>query len=473
MRAVKVELSLVNFLTILDCKISKKVNEHGHAVIIGYIQGEDEENLIQRSTDIQFANIKLKDESGNIHVLFSGLVTSVRVEQVNGLKKAEVKLMGGTRLMESIPHIKTFQNKLMTYEQLLMKVDSETGASHILKVDDKVIGDLIVQYKETDWDFVKRLAAHFHTIIIPYYKAGGIKYFFGLGSGEIHPEPDVIQYSIQNEIDQFYCLQRNGVEDIHLQDVISYHLKTREVLDLGDGVQFQKHLLYVYSVESCYIGAEMIHIYQLRREGGFSVPMQYNYHIIGASLDATILAAANDTVKVCVKADGTQEESTAKWFPYSTVYSSPDGSGWYCMPEKGDQVRLYFPGEREQDGYIISAVHVDKAGDSGKSATGSPPRSDPNKKSISNKEGKLIELTPTSILITNNKGMSIVLDDNEGISINSNKDVVIQSEENISIKSLNESMNLEAMESIELIQGSTKITVKDDVIVKGAKFKVQ
>ena len=30
------------------------------------------------------------------------------------------------------------------------------------------IGDMIVQYKETDWTFLKRLASHCHSCILPY-----------------------------------------------------------------------------------------------------------------------------------------------------------------------------------------------------------------------------------------------------------------------------------------------------------------
>ena len=52
----------------------------------------------------------------------------------------------------------------------------------------------------------------------------------------------------------------------------------------------------------------------------------------------------------------------ARWFPYATVYSSGDGTGWYCMPEIGDKIRLYFPTEKEQDAYVISAYHEGNGG---------------------------------------------------------------------------------------------------------------
>ena len=63
-------------------------------------------------------------------------------------------------------------------------------------------------------------------------------------------------------------------------------------------------------------------------------------------------------VKINLEIDGNQDEGTARWFPYSTVYSSPDGTGWYCMPEVGDAIRLYFPDNEEKNAYAISSVNL-------------------------------------------------------------------------------------------------------------------
>lgn len=44
------------------------------------------------------------------------------------------------------------------------------------------------------------------------------------------------------------------------------------------------------------------------------------------------------------------------WFPYSTIYASEDNTGWYCMPEIGDSIRIYFPSKKEEEGIAISSV---------------------------------------------------------------------------------------------------------------------
>ena len=86
---------------------------------------------------------------------------------------------------------------------------------------------------------------------------------------------------------------------------------------------------------------------------------------------------------------------------------------------------------------------------------------------------KQIQLTPTTIVMTNNNGMSITLDDEEGISIVSDKKISIQSADEIDILSTNAAINVNAEEQIILTQNSSKITMKDSITVEGSKVYMQ
>lgn len=469
MSNLKWNCSLVDFITVLHYTSNKKVNEHGHAKICGYIRKEEEETLLYKNGGNTFCKIELEEEEKNT-TLFAGLVKAIRIDKQGDVRKAEITLTGGTKLLEGVERTRTFQNKAMTYEQILQAIEKNYEyPMHLMKVGKgAAIGDMIVQYKETDWTFLKRLASHFHSGILPYYKDTGIKYSFGLEAGVCVPLLEIRTSSMWYDQEEFYQKTRQQVNILY-EDEIYFQVTSKEFFDLGEGVQLDGQSLYVYSVESKFVEGEVLHTYYLKRVGGFQFPKQYNGKIVGASLDAAILSVAGDRVKVCVSVDGMQDSSAAKWFPYSTVYSSPDGTGWYCMPEVKDKVRLYFPNEKEEEGYIISSIHQEVEGGSAASSS----RSNPDHKSISTKYNKQIELTPTSIMITNNKGMRVTLDDEEGIQIVSDKDVLIQSDQKLSIKSQQETMSVEALEAIELIQGDSKIELREDVTISGAKFKLE
>lgn len=312
------------------------------------------------------------------------------------------------------------------------------------------------------------MASHFNTCIITDYKDEGIRFHFGIPSNGKIGSMSVSDYIVENHIGKYENMKENKVDGITEGDLYCWKVKNREIYELGDEISFHESHMFIYAIRSVYEKGELVNYYVLKPKGGFKVKHFYNLMLIGASLDAKILDVAKDTVKAHILTDLKQDVNTAKWFPYSTVYSSPDGTGWYCMPEKGDSVRLYFPNEKEEEGYIISSIHLQSTG-----TKDNAPRSNPDNKSISTKYNKEVELTPSSITVTNHKGMTIKLDDNEGIQILSDKKICMESEDEISIASTKGNMHLEAMEGMELKQGSTKLTIKDDIKIEGAKFHVQ
>lgn len=514
MRDVSVHLSLINFLSVEECIINKKVNEHGSAMIRGVIKSNKEAELLRCGDSLRYASVYILDEKEESHSLFTGIIESIAIQTEAGVKKATVRLIGATRLLDLKERTRTFQNESMTYANLINKIETNyTDIKYkIGEGKDATIKEFLVQYKETDWEFIKRLASHHGGSLIPFYKTSGIKFYMGEFVSGKDVKVDPVTYKLENATDEFFLKKKNGVTGLTKEDACYYFFDSREFYELGTKVMFQNKTCYVYQVNSELSGAELIHHYSLKTDGGFKQQKIYNTKIIGASLAATILSVAGSKVKISIAVDGKQDSATAKCFTFSTVYSSPDGSGWYCMPEAGDKVRLYFPNEHEKDAYVISAIHVDSSTESNSSlssassnsnvssissgGTGSvsvasvggvsaamsgaskssekePPRSNPDNKSLTNKYNKMIELTPTSITMTNNNGMSIILDDEEGITITSNRDILIQSDENLEIKSSNESMIVEASEFLELIQGDTKISMKEDIIVEGAMVKVQ
>ena len=77
---LKWNCSLVNFITVLKYTSNKKVNDHGRAIICGYVTKEDEETLLYKNVGNTFCKIELEEEKKKT-TLFAGLVESVRIEK--------------------------------------------------------------------------------------------------------------------------------------------------------------------------------------------------------------------------------------------------------------------------------------------------------------------------------------------------------------------------------------------------------
>ena len=92
------------------------------------------------------------------------------------------------------------------------------------------------------------------------------------------------------------------------------------------------------------------------------------------------------------------------------------------------------------------------------------------KKSKYNKE---VLFTPSLVRLTNNKGMTVEILDDEGIIISSDKDVKIEAKEGIQIASLEQSVEVVAPESITLTQGETSLTLENEIHLNGAQVHME
>ena len=90
------------------------------------------------------------------------------------------------------------------------------------------------------------------------------------------------------------------------------------------------------------------------------LPQQHK-DLAGCSFDGVVSAVKKDKVQVELEQDENKAKAGRRWFDYATPYSTPDGTGWYCMPEAGDKIRLCIPTEDESGAYVVSSVHVESS----------------------------------------------------------------------------------------------------------------
>lgn len=130
------------------------------------------------------------------------------------------------------------------------------------------------------------------------------------------------------------------------------------------------------------------------------------------------------------------------------------------MPEVGDLVRLVIPDCIEGHAYIASSIHLGTADG----------RSNSDEKSWKNPQNKEILFTPDSIIFRNNNGISLELSDKDGVKVNSNKDIIVQADGNIQIKSQNAGVNMAAETAILMQQGVAKVEITNDINISGGKI---
>lgn len=468
MREYQIKVEPFDFISIKNLKIERRVNEHTKAEITMCIKDDNQEKymrILAGETWVKITGVAEQNENGGreCNILFHGVVTDFLFRQNGYETTLSLEIVSGTILMDIKSHFRIFQNQDSACNDIHLKLVSSYQDGKVIFRDgnDEKTGGVLIQYHETDWMFLKRLAGRTGLYLIADVQNKGVRYTVGLPAGtkrEILPN----SLGIRLNMGEYMQKSRNGLASLQVGDMQELILTDREIFQMGDYISFQGQDYFIYRVHTTYEKGECCHTYYFRtKEAIKTLPLQHDA-VTGCSFDATVTNVKKDKVQIEIAQDEWKALDGRKWFLFSTVYSSADGTGWYCMPEQGDSVRLYVPA-KEEDSFVLSAVH--RPTDSS--------RQNPDVKSLKTKYGKEIRLSPESIIMTNNQGMTIEINDNEGITISSDKNIMIEAEDNLTVSSSDASLLLAASDSLQVKQGGTSMTLDEDIHFTGGEFRIQ
>ena len=464
MKAEQIHISHFNFLTIETLEIDRAVGEHASARLRGTVRDEDAEEYRYLLSAPIWVKIEAEDEDSTRQILLVGMIAGFSLEEMQHEYVLELELKSGTYLMDGREHFRSFQNQSLTYLDVMKMINAPYGESGVIAEDSvEAPVDFLLQYKETDWEFIKRIASRFGLAVTPEIKREGPFYYVGSQYYEEHTLPASAKCRISRYVGAFMQHGANGEGAPREQDYVEYQISTRQIYNLWDLVRMENLAGHIYRIHSAYCKGELIHTYFLRQRQAFKALPIFNECQQGCSFQAEVKAVKQDKVQVFLKGDENADQTITRWFPYSTGYSSPDGAGWYCMPESGDRVRLQIPDQAEEHSYVISAVHLETGHD----------RRIPDHKSFKTKYGKELLFTPDSLELTNHQGMSVRIIDGQGIQLVSDKDISIIAGGNMMISSEDASLTIAGTSSVDIRQGSAGLHMDNDITFSGGKFRIQ
>lgn len=462
MKAVKILVEPFVFLSYLSMECHMELNQHGMVKIKGLISEENAGIYMKKATEELWVNIKVI-EGGTEKIFFYGVLTQLGIYEEGNIFTMTIEVRTGSYLMDQYLHIRSFQDSSFTYETVIDQSLLNQGESCIMREkQDEKIGKLLIQYKETNWAFAKRLAGYLDTIVMPEYVTKGKRIYFGCEGKREGRAIESDSFTFEKGYSSYITEQQSQPAKTPWSNEGFYIVRSRDIYGLGELVLFQGKPYIIGRIFSQMIGEELVHDYYLIKDGIPLLSSQNNPLIRGVSLKATVKKVEKDKVKITIHEDENKGNCKFRWFDYATVYSTPDGTGWYCMPEVGDEVRLTIPDDMEDHGYISSSVHLESQGG----------RSDPNEKSWKNPQGKEILFTPNTLVLRNNNGLMIELSDQDGINIVSDKNITIQAGGSIDISSSNAEVKMVANSQISMTQGSASILMKDHIDIYGGKINM-
>lgn len=489
--------------------LEKGPDQHTEVLLEGRVSADLYEDTLATNITDSTLTVKYGTEEKDL-LSFVGVIVQVEAEMVGEgdgrFYQLTVMAKSYTCLLGQQKRYRSFQKAGMTYRQLYKEVKKAyAGADFLLDPDaeGKAIPPLVLQYGEDDWDFLKRMSSQLHMPVIADSKFGSPKFIFGL---PYRGEPIELKDNIHSTRRDLHTWRGQGEREGAPKMGTDYFCYEIELIgdDLGTleiGGEVIYHGINFYVIE----GKERVsdHVltqtYRIMKKGGFWVAAQYNDKINGLSLPGKVTQVKGDKLKVQLDIDG----EDGYWFTYATFYST-----FFCMPEKKDQVNVYFPDHKEEDAFVINSVSRPPKRPSGTvtgavvqpqgtsaGGPGAPPSSSgpstkgqggaveeydfetlaekEDVKTLSTKGGNMLVLDDENDRVSVICGSTkIMLIDGVGIRISTNQGLTLDAGSEIHFLA-KETILLSAKEQIEVTCGESKIDIrKESIEIKATEIKL-
>ena len=306
--------------SIVEMKVEQSLNQHASMYLKGIIPKESGDSGVMDTDDSTV--ITVSDQDG---VIFGGLVQDIRASFEGQVYYLEVWAVSFSIKADTDVISRSFQDAGMNYQQIGDLMAGENELSMSMEASPLSIHNLLLQYQETNWEFLKRIASHNHSVLLPSVEEP--KFYFGIPKGNDKGSLLSYRFSVGKNIRRYRRHFGAGV-DVSSEDSLEYIVHADDsVLAIGDTVDYGGTALFVREARIHLADAVLTCRYVLCPENGLKVPAVSNPHITGLTLAGQVLEVNQDTVKVLLCVDESQDSATAYAFPYMTPYSAENHTG--------------------------------------------------------------------------------------------------------------------------------------------------
>lgn len=418
---IKTEIPL---LSVIEMEICQKENEHGTIRIQAQTREENVKEI--QNTDWSGSRIVvLKKDQPDIP-LFYGKVCKLICNRENRFMGLEIEGAGATTDLDRDKRKRAFQNVEMTYKQVIKKIaEGYEKASYIWMLgNDKKMEFPLIQYEETDWEFLKRICSHFHSVMIPDLKTGKPEFFLGMPQGvERSMEGvEILGEGFQNICGGTECHERG----VHNKPVFELDAMTRQNWQMGDYLTYRGERYRVFRKIVVFQNGELVFFYRLGTEGVCWREKTYNKLLAGLRLEGIIQKSREESVYMKLDIDS----STGADYPWP--WAPETNNLCYCMPETGTKAVLYFPTQEEKDGLVVLAAVKNLNNNR---------YNNPQNREFITAYHKKTGLYPDRLVMEGaDSAVSLSMEDLSGISLRSNSSISFQAAGKVSVKGKNVSV---------------------------------
>ena len=378
----------VEFAHVLDLSLHVQGNQHGCMSVQGYLDPVSAQRESLR--DLEGALFCLQTlrsiDSETPSPVFWGTADDLHVDQVGDVFIADIHIVTPTAMLDVVPRSRSFQNVSMTYKQVVEDIlrDTPNASAAFAEIANQPIKKTLIQYKETDWAFIKRLASMLGTQLIPdcttpfpYFSFGQVPKVLGTLDDD--------EYTIISD-NRFYAMGSSEA-GLYKPDFMCYSVPSPQFYRVGDQTKFLGQTMFVCEQDAVLQDGELLYTYKVGRTGWFSQRELPNRKLIGLCLPGTVTWTDREVIHIDLDIDMGRKPGH---YPFSWI---PEGGNiMYCMPKLGTRAMLYLPSYDTGEAVAITSPRTN--GDT------CGAMSDPQLRCLTTEHGKRMCLFPQNLIFS-------------------------------------------------------------------------
>lgn len=304
-------------INIQEVNLIEKINEHHKLTIKTLIDNENIEKYIEKNAEDKKISVSIHNK-----IVYNGKLAKVEVIYEKGLAYLRLEALSYSKDLDIMKKKKAFINVNETYENIIKNVLNKYKKYNYKDnlSNGDTINDMLVQYEETDWEFLKRLASAFNSVLLVDSCDESIRINFGM-------EKLSKQINIADNYEEVINNFNDNIEEFH-KDFITFKLTSKKYYPLGSNVNLQGQEVYIIKVEMKNIRNEILFFYELKELKGINTKEYSNPKLKGITLEAIVKKVRKNQMQVsfCIN-DSYEDDTNNKWFDYCREVND-----FYVMP---------------------------------------------------------------------------------------------------------------------------------------------
>ena len=403
--AIQVELPY-EIISIQNITLKAALNEHYYLTLDALIDEQWVEQYLNESIINKQVTVIIQQK-----IIYIGRIHELKIESRGLVNMLHIASVSYSADLDVKKNDTAFVNLQQTYEDVINAIANRyPNAAYMDHITEgKKLSHLLVQYKETDWSFIKRIASHFETVLVVNASAPISRVHFGLEP--IYKQKNLEEAFNEREIDfeTFQKLEVITEKALNVETFIGWRVLSRMYFSIGTVIYYEGKQMYITSLELESKQGEIAFQYELKLPQAILGPYQINHQLKGVSIEAIVKRRRNNEMQLHFCINDTYEPAEGnQWFEYAREVGN-----FYCMPIEESKVHVTFTSGDEKHTVVTHAIRTASPGSKYFSKA-----INPDYKSYSTVHGQELLLTPELLQIAEDEQKTIQFTLNKDGNVN-------------------------------------------------------